>query len=101
MKIGNISGKFVYLSAASNVPNTTKNASHGQRTPSSWIAVTTGLVLFAYPLSIGPVAWLDRNRWLPKPVMDVVLMFYFPLDWLYDHSDWFRQLFEWYLRFWT
>ncbi len=62
--------------------------------------VLTLSAIACYILSIGPVAWLDRSRLVPKPVMDAVLQVYFPMDWLYDHSDRFRDLFEWYLRLW-
>ena len=50
-----------------------------------WVAVLAlpFFVLVLYPLSIGPASWMLEHGWLD---MKVAIIFYEPLDWLYDRA---------------
>ena len=66
------------------------------------------MLLVAYPLSIGPVAWLGMHGYIPCvdessiPSLDrFLIVVYWPLKVLSDNFDPFQRLTEWYVSLWT
>jgi len=55
------------------------------------------LLLVLYPLSIGPMAWLDFHSYLPDPIKTAAEAFYYPIKLLHDHSETGRKLVLWYM----
>jgi hypothetical protein len=67
-----------------------------------WITVALVAVLIGYPLSYGPVVWLDNTFGVPKSIQPAVGYFYFPLGWLDDNGPQpFNEFMEWYVRLWV
>jgi hypothetical protein len=63
-----------------------------------WIAVALVAVLLGYPLSEGPVLWLQVSGILPNWLHAAANRFYFPLDWLIDRAPTpIQSAFLWYL----
>jgi len=53
--------------------------------------------LIAYPLSFGPVVWLDYQGHLSGTLKNVVSYFYHPLNYLLIKSETAMNLMNWYL----
>jgi hypothetical protein len=51
-----------------------------------WATVVVVAVLIGYPLSAGPIAYLETRDLLPSQVTKVIELFYWPLNWIFDHS---------------
>ncbi|MBL4886186.1 MAG: hypothetical protein JKY95_16845 [Planctomycetaceae bacterium] len=65
-----------------------------------WIIALVVLLLL-YPLSLGPLAWLQMNGYLPESVVVVLgATIYAPLGWLVGSNEWCGELYVWYLSFW-
>lgn len=58
-----------------------------------WVLVVLAI---CYPLSVGPVARLYRNR--PAPA--IIPAIYAPLGYLYGHSAAAKAAFDWYAGLW-
>ncbi len=77
-------------------------SSHKKSTGEFWIAVALVAELLGYPLSEGPVLWLQVSGVLPNWLHAAAHHFYFPLDWLIDRAPtpiqsaflWYRGLFR-------
>lgn len=66
--------------------------------PSSlWIFWLVIALLFAYPLSLGPVAKYYKAR---RPVPAAIVALYQPLEFLDGKSSTAHRVFKWYLRIW-
>lgn len=53
-------------------------------------------LLIAYPLSVGPMAWLvSKTGW------EWLAVIYAPLDWLGNEWTLAAAILEWYLSFWV
>ncbi len=65
-----------------------------------WVIVTLVVLPVLYVLSIGPVAW--TSRLMPEWLGNAVVVFYWPLEWIYQHGpvpihdalDWYVHLFR-------
>jgi hypothetical protein len=67
-----------------------------------WASVVVLAVLMvAYPLSVGPVQWLDDRGQLPSWADKPIAVVYAPLDWIIQHSDAARMAAEWYIGLWV
>jgi hypothetical protein len=66
-----------------------------------WVSITLLMLLF-YPLSLGPMIWLDTRGMLPVAARPWLEAFYFPLQFLFDNQNipLFSQFFESYLDWW-
>ncbi len=64
-----------------------------------WVALLP-LAVLAYPLSVGPLWWLDRHDLLPFWSMDYIHAVYSPLSWAYGSSEWCQAAFDRYAEFW-
>lgn len=57
------------------------------------------LILSTYPLSVGPVAWLEAHNCVPQWLYDVPL--YQPIQWLRDNGpDPIVEAINWYIWMW-
>lgn len=66
-----------------------------------WIAVFALAAILAYPLSIGPVLWVEMNLDVPDWLTSGFEMLYMPLEFVIGNGpDWLSELFEWYLELW-
>ena len=66
----------------------------------AWIVIPCAVVM--YPLSIGPVIWLQDHEWVSPRVVDALgETAYWPLQWAYDHSTFAAGFFDWYTQLWT
>ena len=63
---------------------------------SLWILWLLAVLLFAYPLSVGPIAKFYRKRNPPH----ALIVFYEPLESLYHKSHTVHEIFDWYFRLW-
>lgn len=63
---------------------------------SSWPYWLLG-ALILYPLSIGPMILLFDAIHAPDKILDTI---YAPLKYLYDHFDWAKSFFNFYLHLW-
>ena len=73
-------------------------------TPGFWItvALVAVLAIVAYPLSVGPVAWLRNHEWIPTSMDEPIEYFYTPLAWIYRTGlQPFRDALDWYGSLWT
>jgi hypothetical protein len=69
--------------------------------PAMVIAVLL-FALVAYPLSVGPAAWLANSSWCPEWLAFGLEVVYAPLEWLADHGpDWVRDAIYTYAGWWT
>ena len=61
------------------------------------------MLVVAYPLSIGPIVWLDNHnffdRW-PAWALWPLSLLYFPLGWLCEMIPALETLLEWYVGLW-
>jgi hypothetical protein len=58
------------------------------------------LVLVAYPLSIGPMAWVQGKGVLPDTVVDFLIVTYTPLEYVASQSLLTAMLLMAYIDFW-
>jgi hypothetical protein len=66
-----------------------------------WIALAVCLFLVGYPLSVGPIVFLDDK--FPKmidPLEPALEAAYAPLGYLYENSQVVRDFYDWYLPWW-
>jgi hypothetical protein len=63
--------------------------------------VGVAFVFLAYPLSVGPVQWLDDRGRLPNWADNPIAVIYAPLDWIIQHSDAAHAAADWYIRLWV
>ena len=61
------------------------------------VLLVTVLLLPAYVLSTGPVAYLVQHDVLPEELLE---SFYFPIAWVVRNYEPARASFIWYLSFW-
>lgn len=67
-----------------------------------WASVVmVGLLVVAYPLSVGPAEWLDDRGHLPSWAEKPVAVIYAPLNWIVQHSDAARTAAKWYIGLWV
>jgi hypothetical protein len=66
----------------------------------TWLAVAAGLLLCAYPLSVGPCRWLYLHGYLGEEPEAVVQTFYWPLNFIGNHCPPLRALLIWYSSLW-
>jgi hypothetical protein len=67
-------------------------------------AATAVFLLLAWPLSLGPLAWLANHGHLdriPKRLEKACEAFYAPLAWPNEISPWFGRLLKRYLSLWV
>lgn len=66
------------------------------------LAVWLLLAIVSYPLSMGPLCWLDARGLLPeaRTFQDALEIYCMPLQWAYDHSDTCAWIFDWYSMLW-
>jgi hypothetical protein len=68
-----------------------------------WVKWTAGIgtaVLFAYPLSFGPMCWLVNQQWCPTWIISANIVIYFPIllldllgpQQIHDKIAWYTQL---------
>lgn len=65
-----------------------------------WMLAATLALAAAYPLSIGPVQWLDERSPLPRWTDKPIEVIYAPLDWTIQHSETAHVALDWYLDLW-
>ena len=72
--------------------------------PLPLVAIVTAVMIFAllaYPLSIGPSAWVVNSTWCPQWVRDGLEVVYIPLEWLAGNGpDWIDDALEKYVEWW-
>ncbi|MGE3314526.1 MAG: hypothetical protein AB7O26_05365 [Planctomycetaceae bacterium] len=78
-----------------------KPDSSRQRDRTLLTAVLLLILFVGYPLSLGPVTWLDKSGLVSRPLMNVILSIYYPIDLLYLHSSGVQRALDWYLDFWV
>jgi hypothetical protein len=61
-----------------------------------WILMAIALVI-AYPLSLGPVAWLDDRGYLSEPMLQVLTTFYYPIAVIQVTVPAADAMLDWYL----
>ena len=66
-----------------------------------WTTVALVVVLFGYPLSLGPVDYLNSRDLLNDRAQIVVTYFYRPLGLACDKLPAADRAGEWYVKFWT
>jgi len=71
-----------------------------RRHPGIIAAVVIVLMLIAYPLSVGPAAWLVSREMLPEPLVDALEVVYSPLRLLAGNSESFESAYYWYIILW-
>lgn len=73
-----------------------------RRSTSTWWIVAVIVLLVAYPLSIGPVMWLDRHGYVAEPAIDLLMYFYVPLQIVYEYGpEPLQDLLGGYTDLWT
>ena len=66
-----------------------------------WATAAMTIVLVAlYPLSLGPVCWLQSRGPLPSSAESVLSVIYKPLEWLAENSETVNDVVVWYAGFW-
>jgi hypothetical protein len=64
------------------------------------VTALLALTLIGYPLSIGPVMWLERRGLMPAVVARCQDVFYFPLALAVEKSEWCSSVMESYAHWW-
>ena len=77
---------------------TTEKAPSGIR----WgIALMIVAFLVGYPLSVGPIVFLDsKYPALIDPIEPALEVIYAPIGYLYEKSELLRDFYDWYLPLW-
>ena len=65
-----------------------------------WVTVVVVVVLVAYPLSWGPLVWLDSSHLLPAWTQGFFRVYGVPLVWAGERSTAVLRAYEWYTSFW-
>jgi hypothetical protein len=66
------------------------------------VIVMTVAVLVAYPLSVGPAAWVINSAWCPLWLGDMLAIVYLPLEMLADNGPtWLHDVAYAYVDWWT
>ena len=65
-----------------------------------WTTVALVVVLIIYPLSIGPVLWLDNNELIPGFAKRPLKHLYSPLLWVVLNYETAAQIYGWYVSLW-
>lgn len=66
------------------------------------VAVLIFLVMIIlYPMSLGPIVWLNVHGHFPDFLVPVIEIVYAPLSWLFEHSLWYQKVHIWYISFWV
>ncbi len=65
----------------------------GKTIPSSSLIWMIIVLLVVYPLSLGPVAKVYRDK---RPVPKIIEVLYWPLEQLYQNSDAAKRIILWY-----
>jgi len=65
-----------------------------------WGIVTLVVLMFLYPLSIGPVAWLVDREMLPEGLSEPLGIVYLPLEYAVAMSNTTMHLYAWYVSLW-
>src|SRR5262245_42378130 len=63
-------------------------------------ALALAAVVVAYPLSAGPVLWAANHGYLLQESEASIRALYWPLTRLYEHSQAFARIADWYVGFW-
>ncbi len=65
-----------------------------------WSTLAIAVVVL-YPLSFGPVLWLNTHGWLTGWPHDLAVWFYFPINWIYHKGPQpVHDVFDLYARLW-
>ena len=84
--------------------NPESQASEGQANElkplSRWIWISLLLAVVGYPLSVGPVAWLDYHDGIPPSLLPAAEALYYPLIALDEVFPAFLSVLEIYIHFW-
>jgi len=64
-----------------------------------WTAVGIALALALYPLSVGPMVWLRKHRWISEQTI-IGTRIYEPLFMICEQSEAAYHSLEWYADFW-
>lgn len=65
------------------------------------VASVVLFLMFLYPLSIGPIVWLNTRGLVPEPVEGILTLFYLPLSLLLEvEVPIISELLNLYIRFW-
>jgi len=67
-----------------------------------WCTLVLAALMVGYPLSVGPVAWLAKNGYLPKDLEEqlAIRIIYAPIIWMFENCDWYNRAHLWYLHLW-
>jgi hypothetical protein len=66
-----------------------------------WIALVIAAFLAGYPLSIGPIMFLDgKYPEIIDPIEPALDVAYAPIEYLYENSELVRKFYNWYLPWW-
>src|SRR5262249_32444192 len=67
-----------------------------------WITTMLVVGLEAYPLSWGPVGWLEAHGWLTEQTLDLAASLYFPMRWArFNAPDPISSALDWYVTLWA
>jgi hypothetical protein len=67
-----------------------------------WATVIVVAALIAYPLSLGPAAWLAEHDWLTGRTLELAEKFYYPIIWLDENGpEPVSDAIDWYADLWT
>jgi hypothetical protein len=65
-----------------------------------WATVVVVVVLVAYPLSWGPILWLNSHDAIPKLAQGPIAWFYYPILWICGHVPTFGYFMVRYTDLW-
>jgi hypothetical protein len=66
-----------------------------------WVTVVVLMMLVGYPLSFGPLVWLDNRVSIPMWQHDCADAFFYPLTWICIHYPTpFGEMLDWYANLW-
>ena len=67
-----------------------------------WITVALVAVVVGYPLSVGPVALLEKHKLIPQWLDAAENQFYAPMEWVFlEGPQPMRDALKWYLALWA
>jgi hypothetical protein len=65
-----------------------------------WATVTLVVMLVGYPLSWGPLVWIDSRWGVPEWTQGFFEVYSAPLNWAGERSETVPDLYLWYTNFW-